>query len=143
MANKVSNHSLYQLLMKKIDCSTDTFRIILMASGFVFDKDAHATYADVSASELATGNGYTQGTKTLANGVVEEDDTNDRARAYWDDAQWTASGGNIGPSPSALVIDDTTSDDTVLGCIDFGGNKTATDGGVFAVQNIDFVVAGA
>lgn len=143
MANVVSNHCLYQLLTKKIDFSADTFISILMVSGFVYNKDTHATYADVSASELATGNGYTQNTKTLANVVVEEDDTNDRARAYWDDAQWTASGGSIGPSPCALIIDTTTTDDTVVGCIDFGGNKTATDGGVFAVQNIDFGVAGA
>lgn len=143
MANTVSNHCLYQLLIKKIDCSADTFVIILMEDGFVFDKDAHATYADVSADELATGNGYTQNTKTLANVTVEEDDTNNRGRAYWDDAQWTASGGSIGPSPCAIIIDSTTTDDTVIGCIDFGGNKTATDGGVFAVQNIDFGVSGA
>lgn len=143
MANTVSNHCLYQLITKKVDFSADSIIIILMDSGFVYNKDTHATYADVSADELATGNGYTQGAKVLANVVVEEDDVNDRARAYWDDVQWTASGGNIGPSPCAIVIDDTTTDNTIIGCIDFGSDKTATDEGVFAVQNIDFGVAGA
>ena len=138
MANQVSNHAKFQLVSGNIDFDADTFKIILMDTGFTYNKDTHATYADVSASELATGNGYTQNTKTLANPVVTEDDTNDRASVTWDDVVWTASGGSIGPTPGAIIFDDSTSDDTILGFIDFTTDQTATSGGTFTIPDIEF-----
>lgn len=141
MANAVSNHAKFQLGSANIDFDTNSYKIILMDTGYTFDKDAHATYANVSASELATGNGYTQNTKTLANVALSEDDTNDRLSVTWDDAAWTASGGSIGPSPGAIIFDDTSSDDTVIGFIDFSSDQTATDGGTFTVPNIEFRIA--
>ena len=59
MATIVSNKLTFLLAKKVIDFSADVFKIILMGSGFVFNVDTHAGYADVSASELPTGNGYT------------------------------------------------------------------------------------
>lgn len=136
MATETSNHWKYQLAVKKIDATLDVFKIILMNNTFVFNKDTHATYADVSASELPTGNGYTQNAKTLTGVVVTEDDTNDRCNIAWANAQWTASGGNIGPSKGSIIIDDTTVDKTVVGFHDFGESKTAVDGGNFNIINI-------
>lgn len=139
MATVLSNHYKYQLQNGNIDWGNDSYKIILMATGFTFDIDADATYSDISASELATGNGYTQNTKTLGAATVTEDDTNDRSEVTFagsPNVQWTASGGSIGPSPGAAIFDDTTSDDTVVGYIDFGSDQTATDGGTFVVDNI-------
>lgn len=136
MANDVSNHAKYQFANKKISASADSFKIILMNSAFVFNKDTHATYADVSASEIATGNGYTQNTKTLTGVSVTEDDTGDRSRITFSNVSWAASGGSIGPSAGAIIFDDTTLDDTVMGFIDFGAAQTVTDGGNFNVINI-------
>ena len=141
MANPLSNHFKFQLGSGNIDFDADSFKIILMDTGFTFDIDADATYADVSASELATGNGYTQNTKTLANVSLTEDDTNDRLSVTWDDAAWTASGGSIGPCPGAIVFDDTTADDTVVGFVDFSSDQTATSGGTFTVPNIEYRLA--
>ena len=61
---------------------TDTYRLILLAPAFTFDKDAHATYAhaDIGTHEIATGNGYTQKTHEVIISSVTEDDTNDRSR---------------------------------------------------------------
>lgn len=138
MATEFSNHYKAELHRGNIAYPTDTFKIILMATGFTFNKDTHATLSGVSASELAGGNGYTTGGQTLANVDITniEDDTNDRSDITWDDVTWTASGGDIGPSPGAIIYDDTTTDDTVVGYIDFGGDKTATDGGTFVVSNV-------
>lgn len=138
MANDLSNHFFFQLGSGNIDFDADSFKIILMATTYTFDIDNDATYADVSANELAGGNGYAQNTKTLANVSLTEDDTDDRLEVTWDDASWTASGGSIGPSPGAIIFDDTSSDDTVVGFIDFGSDQTATDGGTFTVPNIEF-----
>ncbi|MBN1664833.1 MAG: hypothetical protein JW943_14630 [Deltaproteobacteria bacterium] len=124
----LSNHWKYQLGKKLVDVSADTFKIILMNTSFAFDKDAHATLADVSSDELSTGYGYTQQNKELSGGSWAEDDDNDAGARTFDDATWTASGGSIGPAGAAIIYDDSTADDTVVGCIDFGDDITIPEG---------------
>lgn len=139
MATTVSNKIKYLLAKKAIDFSADSFKIILMQSGFTFDKDTHHGYADVSASELATGNGYTANTKTLAGVAVTEDDTDDRTEVTWSNVTWTASGGSIGPSPGAIIFDDTVTTptaDPIVQYIDFGGDQTQAEGGTATISNI-------
>lgn len=141
MASELSNKIKYLMGIKAIDFANDSFKIILMASGFVFDKDAHHAYADVSASELATGYGYTRDTKTLTGVALTEDDTNDRLSVTWSNVTWTASGGNIGPTPGAIIYDDTPTTPTanpIVGYIDFGGEQTQVDGGVATISSIEF-----
>jgi len=107
----------------------------------VFDTDAHHGYSDVSANELATGYGYTQNTKTLSEAAVTEDDTNDRCEVTWSNVTWTASGGSIGPTPGAIIFDDTVTTpqaDPIIGYIDFGGEQTQADGGVATISGIKF-----
>lgn len=134
----VSNHTAYQLGVGNIDFSNDVFKIILMNTTFAFNKDTHATLADVTADQLATGNGYTQNNYTLAGVTVTEDDTLDGLTVTWDNAVWTASGGSIGPTGAAVIYDDTTTDDTVLMCIDFGIDITVPDTLTLTVESIEF-----
>lgn len=144
MASTVSNKVKYLLAKKVIDFSADSFKIILMASGFTFNKDTHHAYADISASELATGYGYTQNTKVLTGVTVTEDDTDDRCEVTWSNPTWTASGGAIGPTPGATVFDNTVTTPTanpILGYIDFGGDQTQADGGVATIANVEFRIA--
>lgn len=144
MASTASNKIKYLLATKAIDFANDTFKIILMQTGFTFDKDTHHGYADVSASELATGNGYTAGGATLSGVAVTEDDTDDRTEITWNNATWTASGGSIGPSPGAIIYDDTVTTptaDPVVGYIDFGGDQTEADGGTATIANIEVRIA--
>ncbi len=136
MASMLSNHFKYQLAKKQIDMDADTFKLILMETGFAFNKDSHATLADVSASELANGYGYTTGGVSLANSTVTEDDTNDRASTTFNDVSFVANGGAIGPTPGAIIYDDTTGDDTIVGYLDFGEDKTAVDTTTLVIQNI-------
>uniref|UniRef100_A0A6M3J2D0 Uncharacterized protein n=1 Tax=viral metagenome TaxID=1070528 RepID=A0A6M3J2D0_9ZZZZ len=140
VVSTLSNHFKYMLASGDIDFDADTFKIILMNTTFAFDKDADATLADVTADQLATNFGYTQDTKTLANVAITEDDSNDVASIAWDDVQWTASGGSIGASGAAIIYDDTTADDTVIGCIDYGQDVTATDGANFSIQDISLEI---
>lgn len=107
-----SNHYKYQLSKKKIDLSADTLIMILMNNTFAFDKDAHATLANIAADQLATSNGYTQNAKELANQVLTEDDVNDKGKMICDDVSWTASGGSFGPTGSAIILDFSALDDT-------------------------------
>jgi hypothetical protein len=132
----MSNHFKYQLGKKLVDLSADTIKVILMNSSFTFNKDNHATLSDVTSSQLSTGYGYTQNDKTLTGVTLTEDDTNDRAQLTCDNISWTASGGSIGPSAAAILYDDTTSDDTVIGCIEFGSALEAGDGFDFAILGL-------
>jgi hypothetical protein len=88
----------------------------------------------VGNDELADGSGYDQDTKLLTTQVLAEDDTNDRAALTADDIVWTASGGDIGPTPGALFYDDDSTDDTIIGYLSFGANTTAGDGGTFTIS---------
>ncbi len=117
----------------EVDCDTNSFIIILMATGFVFNRATHLTYADVSASELGTGNGYTAGTKALAGIAITRNDTLYKVTITWSSPQWTAAGGPIGPANSAIIYDDTHASDIIVGYIDFGGDGTEPDGGVFTI----------
>lgn len=141
MATEVGNKLKYLLATGAIDFSSDTFKIILMQSGFTFNKDTHHQYSDVSASELATGNGYTANSKTLAGVAVTEDDTDDRTEVTWSNVTWTASGGAIGPTPGAIIFDDTHADDAIVGYIDFGGDQTQADGGVATISGIELRIS--
>jgi len=143
MASTASNKLKFLLASKIIDFANDSFKIILMASGFVFNKDTHHGYADVSASELGTAYGYTINTKTLAGVAVTEDDTDDRCEVTWNNVTWTASGGAIGPTPGAIIFDDTvTADgvtvaDPIIGYIDFGGDQTQASGGTATISSVE------
>lgn len=111
----------------------DVFKIILMQAGFIFDKDTHHCYADVIASEVVTGNGYTTGGATLTGIGCVVNDTLDRSETTWSNVQWNASGGSIAAS-GAIIYDDTTDDatddytDAIISYKDGGGTITATDG---------------
>lgn len=138
MANQVSNRIAYLLATKAIDFASDVFKIILMQSGFTYDPDTHDDYGDVSGDELPNGNGYTTGGATLAGVTVTRDNTNNWTQVAWNNVNWTASGGVIGPACGAIIYDDTEAADAVLGFIDFGGDYTQQDGGVATGANIRF-----
>lgn len=140
MATEASNKLKFLLASKAIDFANDTCKIILMANGYSFNKDSAHGYANVSANELANGYGYTTGGATLANALVTEDDTDERCEVTWSNANWTANGGNIGPTPGAIIYDDTPTTpqaDPVVGYIDFGGNQTQASGGVLTIANVE------
>ena len=141
MATEASNRIKYLLATGAIDFANDAFQIILMQCGFTFDKDTHHGYADVSGSELATANGYTVGGNTLAGVSLNEDDTDDRTEITWNNSTWTASGGPIGPTPGAIIYDDTDGSDSIVGYIDFGGDQTQADGGTATVSSIEVRVS--
>jgi hypothetical protein len=111
---------------------------ILMDTGFTFDPANDHEYADVSADELGAGNGYLQKTLAAAGISISRNDTLYKVTITWNNPQWTASGGAIGPSPGAFLLDDTVADDPLVGYIDFGSEGTEPDGGTFTIANPTF-----
>ena len=138
----ISNHAKYQMAAKQIDLTAtgDAIKLILMNTTFTFDKDAHATLSDVTSDQLATEYGYTQDNITLSNQALTEDDTDDNASFTADDVTITASGGDIGPTGAYILYDDSTADDTILACVDFGTDHTIGDGLSLRIQNIEITI---
>lgn len=136
----VSNHFKYQLGSHNANILSDTLKAILMNTTFTFDKDAHATLADVTANQIATADGYTQDNKTLTGVAITENDTTDKAVITFDNVTWTST-GSIGPTGAAILYDDTTSDNTVICCIDFGTDYTISSGNSIQLQNLIINIA--
>lgn len=86
--------------------------------------------------ELPTGNGYSQNGTLLTGQTVNEDDTNDRAEMTCNNIDFAASGGSVGPSPGSILYDDTVSEKTILGYLDFGGDQTIASGNMLRLQNV-------
>lgn len=136
MATSLSNKFNLEVLKGTVDLLNDTLKICLMASGFTFSATTQHGWSDVSASELAEQFGYLQNTKVLTTPAMTEDDGNLLSKMTCDDVVWTASGGAIGPTPGAIIFDDTHASDIIVGYLDFGGNKTAGDGATFTISGI-------
>lgn len=137
MSNKAPNHIKYLIAIGSIGFSGDSFIIILMASGFIFDVDAHTKYSEVVANELPTLYGYTRGNKALTGITLVENDTDDQCNITFDPVTWTASGGDIGPTPGAIIYDDTHPDKPIVGYIDFGTEYTQINGGTATLADIE------
>lgn len=138
MASIVANKIKYALATKQIDFSGDTFKGILMGVLFVFNRDTHHGYADVSANELANGYGYITGGATLTGVAVIENDITDKTEITWNNPQWTATGGPIGPTLGMIIYDDTPTTPQakpIVGYIDFGEELIEPSGGVLTVAD--------
>lgn len=138
MASAASNKIKYMIAMGLVNFSTNLFKIILMQSGFIFNKDTHELYANVVGSELPTDHGYTQFTKDLSPApTINEDDGNDRATVEWNAVSWSATGGPIGPTCGAIILDDTVAGNPVVGFLDFLASYTQADGGTMTISDIE------
>jgi hypothetical protein len=137
MANAIGNKLKFELLSGNLDFDANAFKVALMGAGFVFDVDAHQNWSDVSAAELAAGNGYAAGGQALAGVAVTQDNANDRARVTWSNPSWNAVAGAIGPSSGAIIYKNTgvPGTSTIVGYLDFGGNQTAQNGAPFTILN--------
>lgn len=132
----IPNHYLYQLGAGAVNLSSDTIKAMLCDSSLTFDIDSHATKTDVDTYELTAGSGYTSGGETLVrDGSWTEDDTEDQGYQEFNDIQWTASGGSIGPFLHVVFYDDDTSDDTIIACLTFRSAYTIADGNSFYVKD--------
>ena len=100
--------------------------ILLNTAMPAFAPATHLTYADISANEIATGFGYTQKTKALAN--VSLDQVAGVMTLNADNLTWTASGGAIETCKACAIINDDHVNDTVICVIEFGANYATADG---------------
>ncbi|MHA2063796.1 MAG: hypothetical protein ACXABY_05355 [Candidatus Thorarchaeota archaeon] len=115
----------------------DTLDIIIMNSTHVFTA-TNTVKTNISANEIPTGNGYTQGAEVLAS-VTSSQPVAGTWMLDAADASWTASGGPIptsGDATDAVVYDETVTVplDALMFDIDFGVAESAGDGTDFIIS---------
>jgi len=143
----LANSLLYEMGLGNVNFGTNHFRVILMAADFVFDRNLHVTYADIFADELPAGGGYLSGGKELliARAWEQNNDTGGASIA-WQDVEWSAGPGGIGPFISGIVLsynDTTPNDSMIVGEVRLGTAITATDGISFFLVEPGFDLQGA
>lgn len=75
-----------------VDMDTDTGLVMLLSSTYTPSTTTHVKLADVSANEIAAGNGYTAGGVLVTLGVTR---VGALTTITCTDAVWVAAGGNI------------------------------------------------
>lgn len=116
---------------KLIDLSADTFKAVLsnVAPNFQTDDEL----ADIT--QIANGNGYTTGGVTLASVTFAETGA---GTGIWRwtcaDFSWTASGGTMATFRYIVIYDDTSTNDKLIGGVDYGSTVSLTIGNVFTVD---------
>lgn len=125
-----------------INMTLDDFKVILVNS-YSYDA-SHDELADVVASEISGGNGYTTGGQSLSSQTWGWNAAESRVEFDAGDSTWTAAGGSIGPATGAIIYSDTSTGDKLVAYIDFGGSESAGDGTDFKItyhQDGIFVIA--
>lgn len=118
-----------------INLATDPFKLALLASTYTPDLDADTVWADVSAHEVADGNGYTVGGASLTGQTLTRStwkttfDADDivftnmtktfRYGVLYVNATKVFDGGNIVKPLYAYILFDDTPADIVLNGVDY------------------------
>jgi len=136
----VSFEARNRIVRGEMNVIDQTFKAALMINTFNFNPATHTTYAAVQASEHPGAHGYTTGGQTLIVANTTQSNVSGQLTVAFNPAQWTATGGNIGPVIGAIVYNDTVPDKPVLGFINLGQAWTQNDGGTLVISGVSVVV---
>lgn len=102
-----------------LSLGTDTIKVMLTN---VAPVATNHVYADISANDLATGNGYTNGGGTCTGtGVSNASGTESFACNAF---TWTSNTGNLGPFRYVTYYDSTPTTKTLICFFDYGSSIT-------------------
>jgi hypothetical protein len=130
--NLIFTKALDNMAAGNIAVGTNSFKVALLtAVPVAASQDTAAVWADVSSTEVASGNGYTTGGASIAlshaiytSGGVHRSVVSGPANTQWPAATFSAA--------AAIVYRSDGSNNYVIAQIDFGGTKTSS-GGTFQI----------
>jgi hypothetical protein len=114
---------------KAHNLGADTLKVVLISSA---PSATNAGLEDVDPSEVANGNGYTAGGNSVS--IVSSAQTSGTYKLVVGDTSWTASGGTIGPFRYAVLYNDTSVGNYLIGWYDYGSSVTLGVGESFTVD---------
>ena len=106
----------YDALAGKHDFTTHTYKVALSNTA---PTASNSGLADIT--QISAGNGYTDGGTASSVSLSTSSGT---AKVTATDIVFTASGGSIGPLRYAVLYNDTTSGDPLVGYWDYGSSIT-------------------
>lgn len=115
------------LAEKVFNLGSDTLKVMLTNTA---PAAANGVKADLT--EIAAGNGYTAGGATAT--ISSSAQTTGTYKLVLADVVFTATGGPIGPFRYAVLYDDTTAGDHLIGYWDYGNSITIGNGETFTVD---------
>ena len=122
----------------EINLDTAVLRVALMAVGFSQNLGTQANWADVSAQEIAGGNGYTANGEILvvsAPAVVSNN-------AVWAvaDVVWSVTGGNLPGASGIVIYVDSHASDLLAYAHAFSATRTGIAGNTFTLTALDMTL---
>lgn len=114
-----------------INLSSDTFKVAL--TNTAPNAATHDELADVT--QITAANGYSSGGTALTTVTWAETGA---GTGIWQftsaDVVFTASGGSIGPFRYAVLYSDTSTNDKLVGYLDYGSSISVSDTNTFTVD---------
>jgi hypothetical protein len=126
MASLIYNSAVDDMARGAIDFDTDSFKVMLVTSSYVADRDAHLKRSAVTANEI-TGTGYTAGGVTTAC-TVTKDTANDKVTIQFAAVSWTSSTITARGAVIYKATGGAASTDPLVAYNDFGSNITTSNG---------------
>lgn len=129
MADLIYNSCLFDQAKGAIDFDTDTFKVMLVTSGYSPNKDSHAKRSDVTSE--TTGTGYTAG-GAACTVTVTQDNSTDRITISFATTEWLSSTITARGAVVYKARGGAASADELVFYNDFGADVSTT-GGTFTV----------
>ena len=120
----VLNNFKEQLLLKTVDCDTDSFKVALYDTALASPDGAAIAYTDTNEIDVV---GYTATGAAVATPVVSQDDTNNWGKWDDDDSNITWSSLATATILEARLYDDTTATKWVLILWEIATNSNGGD----------------
>lgn len=125
MASTAYDSMCYDSMTGAIDFDTDSFKVMLVTSGYTEDKAAHSKRSSVTNE--VTGTGYTAGGQAIAP-TVTKDTTNHRTTIVFPQVTWPTSTLTARKAVYYKSRGGASSADELIAVDDFGSDVTTTAG---------------
>lgn len=123
MSSLIYNSALDDLARGNIDFAADTFKVMLVTSGYTEDKDAHLKRSSVTNE--VTGDGYQAGGEAVTVSVTK-DTANDRIDISLGGASWDPATITARKAVYYKARGGASSADELVAVVDFGADVTST-----------------
>lgn len=130
MASTAYDSFVYDAMTGAIDLDTDTFKVMLVTSGYTEDKAAHSKRSSVTNE--VTGTGYTAGGATIVP-TVTKDTTNHRTTIVFPQITWPSSTITARKAVYYKSRGGANTADELVAVDDFGADVT-TSAGTFTLN---------